>query len=505
MKLFNHSKAGLSPAFVYPLVFIAGALSHLAFAPYDVWPLLPLSLALLLGLSRDSTPKVAAKLGLVWGFGLFAFGLRWVHVSIDNFGGLPLVASVGLMALLSLYLALYPALCLYLLNRFFNQTLAARLLAFPALWLLTELARGWVLTGFPWLWSGYSQLEGPLASLAPLIGTLGIGLCLSIIAVILPELLRRRWSLLAIPLVITVLSLVAGQTQSVQRDGRTLDVALVQGNIAQSLKWEPENLWPTLIKYQDLSKPHFDADLIIWPEAAIPAPEAMVSDFLLQLDRGIKESGTGLISGIISMDPQQQFYNSLLTLGENPDGVPLLPSEPGRYHKHQLLPIGEFVPLEDLLRPLAPLFNLPMSSFQRGAALQTNLAAGNVTLAPAICYEIAFPELVRKNTHADTDVLLTVSNDAWFGDSIGPKQHMAIAQMRALELGRPLLRVTNNGITAIVDEHGAITEVLPQFEEGVLRADVALVRGQTLFNLTGQWPLIVLSIAVLMGIRYYRR
>ncbi|GAA5186116.1 apolipoprotein N-acyltransferase [Ferrimonas gelatinilytica] len=490
--------AGLSsPAFHYLLALLSGILAHLAFAPYPLWPLLPLSLALLLWQTRGKSAATAGRLGWAWGFGLFAAGIRWVHVSIDTFGGMPLGVSLALMALLCLYLAIYPALALYLLNRFFSHSLLSRTLAFPALWLVAEWLRGKMLTGFPWLWSGYSQLDGPMASLAPVIGALGLGMAVSFLAAGLAALAQGRWRYGMIPLCLVLLSVLATWAPRPQQDGRTLDVALVQGNIAQSLKWEPENLWPTLTRYQDMSRPHFDADLIIWPEAAVPAPEVMVKDFLVMLDAALKEADTPLISGIISMDPDKNFYNSLLTLGEWQQ-VPLLPTDPGRYHKHQLLPIGEFVPMEDLLRPLAPFFNLPMSSFARGDFLQPNLSAAGVTLAPAICYEIAFPELVRSNVHADTDLLLTVSNDAWFGDSIGPHQHMAIARMRSLELGRPLLRVTNNGITAVVDERGQITAQLPQFEQGVLRTDVSLVQGQTWFNRLGQDPLYALAVLLLV-------
>ncbi|SHH71699.1 apolipoprotein N-acyltransferase [Ferrimonas marina] len=503
MKSLNLT-AGLSPAFRSQalwrplLAFGLGGLAHLAFAPCDIWWLLPLALAGLMQLVERRSPRQAGWIGLSWGFGLFAFGIRWVHVSIDNFGGMPLLFSLLLMALLCLYLAIYPALALYALNRWFSQSSLSRWLAFPALWLLTEVARGWMLTGFPWLWSGYSQLEGPLSALLPIVGVLGTGLVISALAAALPSLLQRRWGYLSVPVVVVLMTLLASLYQPISATGKQVDVALVQGDIPQSLKWEPENLWPTLVKYQDLSRPHFDADLIIWPEAAIPAPEHLVREFLFQLDWGLSEADAGLITGLISMDTQKNFYNSLMVLGEDPNGPPMNPSQPGRYHKHQLLPIGEFVPLEDLLRPLAPFFNLPMSSFQRGDALQPNLLAGGVTLAPAICYEIAFPELVRQNTHEDTDLLLTVSNDAWFGDSIGPIQHMAIAQARALELGRPLLRVTNNGITAVVDHQGRITEQLPQFTTGVLRAPVELVEGRTLFAQWGQRWLYLLAIAMLL-------
>ncbi len=487
------------------IALLSGAISHLAFAPYDLWPLLPLSLTALLWLSQGATVKHAALLGLSYGFGQFAFGLRWVHVSIDQFGGLPLIVSLLLMALLCLYLALYPALVMGLLNRHFSGTALSRVLAFPALWLLSEWLRGWVLTGFPWLWLGYSQTDGPLTPLIPYVGVLGVGLLLSLCAAALVPVLARRWAYLGVPLGVALLALGASLAPPKVSEHGTLDVALVQGNIQQSMKWRPEMLWPTLLKYQDLSRPHMDADLVIWPEAAVPAPEAMVSEFLYQFERAVAFRQTEVITGIISMDEAKHFYNSLLVLGPEVHEGPFSPADPNRYHKHQLLPIGEFVPLEDWLRPLAPFFNLPMSSFSRGGFVQPNLTAADRHLTPAICYEIAFPELVRANVHANTDLQLTVSNDAWFGNSIGPHQHMAIARMRALELGRPLLRVTNNGITAIVDVQGRILAQLPQFETGVLRETVTLEQADTPFRQYGQRPLYFIAITLLFLAWRWRR
>ncbi|MBY6186272.1 apolipoprotein N-acyltransferase [Marinobacter hydrocarbonoclasticus] len=487
------------------IALLSGAISHLAFAPYDIWPLLPLSLTVLLWLCQGASPRHASLLGLAYGFGQFALGLRWVHVSIDQFGGLPLIVSLLLMALLCLYLALYPALVMGLLSRYFSGSMISRVMAFPALWLLGEWMRGWMLTGFPWLWLGYSQTDGPLTPLIPYIGVLGLGLLISASSAALLPLLQRRWVYLGVPAVVALMAVGAYLTPPKVSEHGSLDVALVQGNIQQSMKWRPEMLWPTLLKYQDLSRPHMDADLIVWPEAAVPAPEAMVSEFLHQFERAVAFRETEVITGIISMDAQEHFYNSLLVLGPGEHDGPFSPNDPNRYHKHQLLPIGEFVPLEDWLRPLAPFFNLPMSSFSRGGFVQPNLNVANQHLTPAICYEIAFPELVRANVHDNTNLLLTVSNDAWFGDSIGPHQHMAIARMRALELGRPLLRVTNNGITAIVDLHGQILASLPQFETGVLRETVALEQAETPFREYGQRPLYFIAVTLLFLAWRWRR
>ncbi|MCG9720796.1 apolipoprotein N-acyltransferase [Shewanella sp. Isolate7] len=497
------------------LAYLAGASTALAFAPYGLWPIYPLAMAFALGHSRALTPRQTFLYWLSFGFGCFSVGISWVHVSMDTFGGLPLIASLGLMAILALYLALYPALAAYLSIRLVPKSLMLRYLAvFPAAWVLTEWARGWVLTGFPWLWAGYSQTNGPLAPLASNIGALGLSLVLTIIAGALAFAVTpsgkgvRAIGLRALPLLlITSLAglgaFASAQLSPISPTGKSVRVALVQGNIAQSMKWQPEALWPTMLKYMDLSRPSLaDTDLFIWPEAAIPAPEYMVEEFLDNANKVASLNNSAIITGIISKQ-QNRFYNSLIVLGNHQQLQQESPDYRGdgsnEFRKHHLLPIGEFVPLEDLLRPLAPFFNLPMSSFARGDFKQPNLDVVGHQVAPAICYEIAFPEQLRANVNGGTELLLTVSNDAWFGRSNGPLQHMEIAQMRAIELGRPLLRATNNGVTAVVNPSGKITHSLPQFETGVLKAEVPLVTGSTGFARWGQTPLLLLCTIVLIG------
>ncbi|QDF74489.1 MULTISPECIES: apolipoprotein N-acyltransferase [Shewanella] len=493
------------------LAYLAGASTTLAFAPYGYWPIYLLALAFALGHSHSLAPKQAFGYWLSFGFGCFSIGISWVHVSMDVYGGLPLIASLGLMAMLALYLALYPALAGYLSAKLSPHSYWLRYLAiFPASWVLMEWARGWVLTGFPWIWAGYSQTSGPLAPLASNIGALGLSLLLVMLsgALVIAARPGHKLAVRFIPLIlISILagsgSYASGHWSGITPTGKSVKVALVQGNIAQSMKWQPEALWPTMLKYMDLSRPSLaDTDLFIWPEAAIPAPEYMVEEFLDNANKVAGLNDSAIITGIISKQ-QNSFYNSLIVLGNHQQQQQKSADYSGdgnnEFRKHHLLPIGEFVPLEDLLRPLAPFFNLPMSSFARGDYKQPNLNAVGHQIAPAICYEIAFPEQLRANVNAGTELLLTVSNDAWFGRSNGPLQHMQIAQMRAIELGRPLLRATNNGVTAIVDTQGKITHSLPQFETGVLKAEVPLVAGMTGFARWGQTPLLLLCTLVLIG------
>jgi len=489
----------------YWLCFISGLSLVFAYAPFSQWFLSLFIPAIIFYHLAKQPPKKSAKLMGVFAFGWFASGISWVHVSIDQFGGLPLVISLGLMLLLCLYLALFPALAAYLTAYFSNEKQLNLWLLMP-LWLICEYLRSVVLTGFPWLSLGYSQINSPLANYAPVIGEVGItalviliNICLAKIANALKQSSNETLIYpIAIIIVITLLSYSLAKVNWVQVTEKTTKVALVQGNIAQSIKWTPEQEWPTMLKYLDLTRINYDADIIIWPESAIPAMEPAVQDYLTTVDRSASLNNSAIITGILNYNfESKEYFNSLIVLGskqdDNEEGYYY--NHSNRYSKNHLLPIGEFVPFQELLRPIAPLFNLPMSSFSRGDYVQRNLIAKGLHILPLLCFEIVFPHQLAANLTKQTSILLTVSNDAWFGDSHGPHQHMEIARMRALEFGRPLLRSTNNGVTAVVDHKGNFIARIPQFEEAVLKTEVALVIGETPYS---QWPRLILLLMIVI-------
>lgn len=468
--------------------------------------------------TKAASWRQAAAAGFSYGLGWFGFGISWVHVSIDQFGGLPLIASLGLMALLVAYLALFPALAAllsYKLRSHQNQQLAISILTFAACWVLVEWLRSYLLTGFPWLSLGYSQTSAGLASYAPFFGETGITFIMAATAAALSRLYQHAPILpRVIPAILAALILSSAplleQFRGWHYSGQTVSVVMVQGNIKQDLRWEPEQEWPTMLKYLDLTRPYLAAaDIVIWPEAAIPQLEPLAEAFLDNLNRAAFYSKTALVTGILDYNlTTKQAWNNLIVLGNDTadasDGNYFY-GHSNRFSKHHLLPIGEFVPFENWLRALAPIFDLPMSSFSRGSYIQPNLLANDYHLLSAICFEIAFPRQIRANMSADTDFILTVSNDAWFGDSIGPHQHLQIAQMRAREFGKPVLRATNNGITATIDANGSIRQRLPQFQEAVLLDKVSLSSGNTLYSRLGDWPLYGLSMALLILAGYQRR
>ncbi len=493
----------------------------MGYAPFSQWWVVVGAFTAFIYLLAQNDKSNHFKLGFAFGLGWFGVGISWVHVSIADFGGLPLIGSVSLMLLLCSYLALFPATLCFLLTRYFIIQLWP--LALPFMWLIMEWLRSELFTGFPWLSLGYSQLHGPLSGWLPVIGEIGVSsilvlLCSAAACWLLPNGNQNNRAAGALVIAIALISsLTLTQHSWVTPTGKTAKIAMIQGNIQQELRWVPEQDLPTMLKYKNMTAEHWDADVIIWPEAAIPRLEPAALDYLHEMDKLAVEHNSALITGIVNYNVEtREAYNNLISLGlkqqPSPDEQDLTVPRGqyyyvhgNRYAKHHLLPIGEFIPFEGWLRNLAPIFDLPMSSFSRGDYQQANLQANGYFFAPAICFEIAFPNQIAANLYEHTNFIITVSNDAWFGHSHGPAQHLEIAQVRAKEFGLPVLRATNNGITAFIDHRGHIQSRLPQFEAAVLSDTIPLVQGQTPYRLLGNWPMWLMALLSFSAAVYFSR
>jgi apolipoprotein N-acyltransferase len=481
--------------FAWLLAIAGGVMVPLALAPFDL-PLFDLgSIALLLVLLWRAPPGRAFVVGWWFGVGKYGLGASWVYVSIHDYGPAPAWLAVALVMLFVAVLALFPALMAsaYAAMRRRAAPRAGALgcaLALAAFWVALEWLLTWVLTGFPWLFAGYAHLGDPLRHLAPVGGVLLVSLAATASGAALGAAWlvsgRERRIAALVAVVPWLCGAGLGFTNWVEPGSRH-SVALVQGNIPQDQKWLRENVAPTLERFATLTEPHWRSELVIWPEAAIPLFEHQAQRFLDGIAARARAHGATLVVGLpaaeFHADGEVDFLNTARALGNGN----------GRYVKRRLVPFGEYVPLEGLLRGTIAFFDLPMSHAVPGAWQQPLLRAGDIELALAICYEIVYPDLVRIGA-AQADALVTLSNDAWFGRSIGPYQHMQMARMRALENGRWLLRATNNGITAIVDHEGHITARLPQFEAAVLNGTFLVMLGETPYTRYGNATALVLLL-----------
>ena len=479
---------------------LLGAAGPFAFAPWDVTPLAPLALAGLFALWLTVGPGRAGWRGWLFGLGFFGVGASWVRESFA-FSDVPPAAAIALTVLFVAFLALYPALLGYLQARG-SAALPWRVRALavlPAGWVLSEWVRGWFLTGFPWLQVGYSQVDRPLGGLAPSFGVYGVSWAVALTAGLLLVWLRGggRDRRVFGPVLVALWGLAwgLGRVEWTAPSGPARSVAVVQGNVAQDLKWQDEKRAQTLAHYLALTRSNWDADLIVWPETAVPDFAHRVQGFLRDLDAEARANGAGVLLGIPFKDPETgRYHNSVLALGE----------DPSLYHKRHLVPFGEFVPLVSVLGGLLDLLNAPMSDFSPGLRDQPALRVGGLRVGVSICYEDVFGEEVI-DALPEADALVNVSNDAWFGDSIAPHQHLQMARMRAVETGRDLVRATNTGISALIDWHGTVTSRVPQFEAVVLRGEVTPRAGLTPYARFGNWPVIVGALITLAGARLRAR
>lgn len=473
---------------------VAGAALPLSFAPFGLYWLAPILLAILFLSWEDRTARERLRRGFWFGFAAFATGTYWLYNSIHDFGGTAPPFAIAVVLALVVTMAGYHAVCGWLSAWAAPRSQAWQLMAvLPAAWTLMEWLRGWLFGGFPWLSLGYGQIDGPLRVWAAVIGVHGMTLLVAVGAGCLATLLASRGRPRAMAAGVLVLFAaatwpLAGRMWTTPA-GPELRVSLLQGGVSQDQKWLPEARDSTLDMYRELTVGLTNQDLIIWPEAAVPALAHEVEGYLRGLGELAKARHQQVLVGILTYDfDTGAFHNSLLAIG----------AEPGVYHKRHLVPFGEFFPVPPFVRNVLRLMSLPYQDMTPGLRSQPALRAHGIALAPSICYEDVFGTELRDFLPA-AGLLVNVSNDGWFGDSIAPHQHLQMARLRALESGRYMLRSTNTGITAVIAPDGHIVTRAEQFRTAVVSAVVRPYTGATPFVRFGNLPALIAALLLIAG------
>lgn len=476
----------LSPLLIDALVLLAGSISTLAFAPFEYGFVIFISLFVLFLSWQGIGAKRVFLRGFLFGLGQFGFGSFWIYISIHDFGGTTLIEASALACLFVGVLALFPAFVGLIVTLGFRLSPAVTFtLVYPPVWTLVEWSRSWILNGFPWLQIGYTQLDSPLAGFIPFWGVYGqswlvaviVGIAISFIGFL------SRQKLFSAS-VITLFFLIGWcfkQIEWTEPIGKPFKVTLVQGNIPQDIKWLPEQRIGILSLYAQLSRENWQSRLIVWPETAAPAYYRFLKDdFFKPLKTEALKYDTDLIFGIPVLEGDgDRYYNTVMTLGKT-DGI---------YKKRHLVPFGEYMPLQPLTGFIANVLDIPLSDFSAGDDNQLQMRAAGYPFVASICYEDIYGDesLVGLPKGA---YLVNITNDAWFGDSIAPHQHLQMARMRSLETGRYMIRAANTGASAFISPAGKIIRTAPLFTTLTLTEEIIPMAGSTPYIIWGDTPFL---------------
>lgn len=489
---------------LYLSAFLFGAIYPLGFAPINFWPLVLVAIGGFWWLLKEKNNKQSFRVGFFYGLGLFAVGVSWVFVSINTFGNASVPLAVFLTILFVMLLACLMGFVGWVFAKFLsNYSLLTRVIGFALVWLAVNFFQGYSFINFPWLFAGYSQTGQALQGIASIFGVYGLTLVMVLLACLFSEVivqsrLMSKVGYSAVGLLFLSALVSWFGLSGIQKESGSLTVALVQPNIDQHEKWNPDNYVPIVRDQIIQTQDYWGADLVVWPEASIPKMDAYAQPVLELLSTEAKNANTTFLTGILILpDPNntKEYYAGMKQLGKTR----------AEYRKQQLVPFGEYVPFQSVIRGLIDFFDMPMSSFTPGNADQTGFSDERAYYIPAICYEIVFPELIQSLSGKDSSELpqaiVTISNDTWFGKSWGPLQHFQMAKMRAIENGLPVIRGTNNGVTALIDHYGRVLDQEPRFEKAVLAGVIPLTQRTTIFNQYGHLPfwglcLILLALAL---------
>ena len=480
------------------LFFLLGVAFTLVFAPFNLYILTSIFMMPVFFVCLRSTPKQAAIYLFFFGFGHFLSGVYWVYISIHTFGNAPFWIALLLMFGLVVLMSSYFYLAGYLISWLVSGQSSLLILVGPSVWVLFEWIKGWIFSGFPWLSIGYSQIDTFLSGWGPVLGVYGVSwfLLFSSTAFLHFYLKKRYFSALSIillPYLFGALLLSYSWTEDLDQP---IAISIIQGGISQDLKWKNEQLPKTMDLYLQATLNTENDSFVIWPEVAIPASLDQFESYVDLLQKHLKRTNKKLAIGVLEKDESSTHsYNSMMFLdGENRQF----------YRKRHLVPYGEYFPVPNFVRQWMRMQGLPNLDLLKGEDNQELIEfKERVYLATAICYEIAFGS-EQLYAFPEANILLNISNDAWFGNSIAPHQHLQITRMRALETGRYLIRSTNNGISAFINPQGRLQKRSGQFEFEILSSYVQARIGLTPYVMFGNWPIIVIIFCVISFAGYKR-
>ncbi len=493
------------PALEIALVAALGAAQTISFVFTDVWVLQLGAMVVLAWRVGEASPRRAAALGFAFGTAWLGAGTWWLFISMYRYGGLPAWLAVLAVLALSAFLSLYLAAAMAAVARWRGAGTGAAPSLFAAVWLLAELARGVIFTGFPWLAIGYAYVDSPLAGLAPWLGVYGIGAVVAWLAAWLGKAVGApRKSMRPVATLVAVLLAGALLTRlDFTRPTGTLAISLLQGNVPQDEKFAARFVAGALAGTQAQLE-QARGDLVVGPETVIPMlPSQLDPSFWQGLLERFRQPGRAAIIGIPMGSEVEGYTNSALGLSA------ASAAEPGgfyRYDKHHLVPFGEFIPYG--FKWFTRLMHIPLGDFNRGAQAAPSFAVKGERVAPNICYEDLFGEELAARfvpEAAAPTILANISNIGWFGETVAVAQHLQISRMRSLELQRPMVRATNTGATVVIDHRGNVTAQLPPFTRGILEATVQGRTGLTPFawwaGRFGLWPLGLGALAIVLVVR----
>ena len=468
-------------------------MTTLTFAPFGLYFLMPVVMLPVMFVWVFTPPRASAKLSFWYGAGLFLSGTYWLYISIHVFGQAPLWVAMLIMVGLVLIMSAYCAAAGWIISRLAEGSARRLLFVGPAAWVTIEWLRGWLMSGFPWLAAGYSQIDSTLAGWVPLVGVYGA----SVVTVLSSAALlgaviekgRARWLYAGTVILPWLVGAALQPIQWTEATDGSLRTTIVQGGVSQDRKWAADEFKPTLELYRNALLEYHDSDLVIWPEVAIPSTIDQVERYIREWQSDIQSQPRTLLFGILERDLEAgKIFNSVVMLNGHDRQI---------YRKRHLVPFGEYFPVPDFVRKWMRLMSLPTSDMSAGDEDQPLLEGlSGDKMAVAICYEDAYG---AEQLYAlpEASVLINVSNDAWFGDSIAPHQHLEIARMRALEAGRYVVRATNNGVSAFIGPKGELLDTAPQFEYAAMTMDIIPHTGATPFVRGGNWPVITLLLGIL--------